>query len=207
MRAREGRLTRQVQAAEFSTATKNHPQRTAAPGCMRCAHAGLVFGRVRACELHATTSQVERVRQLDARAAGIGLQRDRHGGEFWTYLWPYGPNIDVDARARVLDWAEREQLRMAPLRRRRCLCQLRHGRCVRLHDDEPDVLHWRDHASLWLAGDSPAMLVAQPYRITGDDVEQLDALAEDPELEVNISANSSWYGHGTWFIEVRRSLP
>ena len=45
------------------------------------------------------------------------------------------------------------------------------------------------------------------FRRDLDFVEQLDALAEDPELEVNISANSSWYGHGTWFIEVRRSLP
>lgn len=73
-----------------------------------CTHTGcdrrvnLLHFPVPYCRRH--TEQRALLNDLARRGRGIGIRDD---------AWPYGPNIDVPARAAMLDWAERQQLRLS----------------------------------------------------------------------------------------------
>ncbi len=159
------------------------------PGC--CTHHGLFYpGRDRRCRRHATPKQRALVTELDARANHLGVL---NGGE-----WPYGPNIDVEARARLLDWADGYGLRLA-----KTSCQNLHwlarGRCgVRLCNR---LGRWMDHVTRWNRGGEPALILAQPYGLSGEDVAEVGQLAADEGLHVSVDARG-WYGWGTVAVEV-----
>lgn len=158
----------------------------------RCCENGLIHpdGR-QVCHRHATPEQRALVAELDERAQQARVL-NQFGG------WPYGPNIDVASRQRLLDWAEREGVSLATTR-----CQgmhwLRTGRC-NVHVCEP-LGQWADHVTRWKRDGKPGLIVAQPYGLDGNDMIALGQLAADDDLHVSVDADS-WYGHGTVMVEV-----
>ncbi|MEV4542275.1 hypothetical protein [Micromonospora echinaurantiaca] len=158
------------------------------PSC--CKHHGLFYpGRIRRCRRHATPEQQNLAADIDAHADELGVLNGED--------WPYGPNIDVESRGRLLDWAEHHQLRLA-----RTQCQglhwLARGRCgVRVCNR---LGHWMDHVTRWNRFGEPALILAQPYRLHGDDMVELGQLAADG-LHVWVHTHG-WYGWGTVAVEV-----
>lgn len=164
----------------------------------RCCHRftrGLIFADGYRCPRHTTDADRALLDQLDGRGKARGVTPGR---------WPYGPNLDVPTRERMLDWAERHDLRLST-RGRRCLHWLRKGRCA-VAECLDDFLHrdWMDHVTTWTRHGRPAVLVAQPYHLRDDDAADLADLDDDPALHVQVS-DESWYGHGTWFVGVWRA--
>lgn len=127
----------------------------------------------------------------EARAVGITGSRG----------WPYGPNIDHQARRELVDWATQHRLRYS--RTGRCLDWLRTGRCPRDHIHSRGG--WADHVTGWTRDGQPAVLVAQPYGISGDSLTDLAEL-DRSGLDVRING-TGWYGHGTTFITIWRDRP
>lgn len=204
----ETRETRPVanEAGEgLSTAIKNE-QESSAAACPRCRYSGVLFpDEQRRCPTHASPEQHAEVTELDRAAEAAGLRRAVVGDAFRRFAWPYGPNIDVSARGRLLEWMTAHRLQPAPPERSRCVCQIVHGRCKRPHADDFELLGWRDHSTLWMRGGRPAVLVAQPYQLTPYDVERLAALDAHAGIHLELRGEGSWYGHGTWFIGVWRA--
>lgn len=156
----------------------------------------------RRCRRHATEDDRALVHELDRRAVGR-LGRSSRG-----VLWPYGPNIDVAARVRLLAWLEEHDLTRANPSYGGCVHWLLTGRCGRWECGGRGRREraWFDHVTAWNHRGRPAVLVAQPYWITEEDKEQL-ALVNDERVQVEIRPDS-WYGYGTWFIGLwRTSLP
>ena len=183
-----------------------HSVRRAEPDCSAC-HWGVMFDDTegtRCCYVHASQEQRDLVAALDDRAPGVGLRRAWHRDwRFHAYAWPYGPNVDAGARARMLDWAEANGLQLARPSRGRCLCQVRSGQCSRAHRDDRDALGWKDHCTLWMCEGRPAVLVAQPYVIDPRGAERLQRIASEPGLRLELTERgTSWYGHDTYFIGV-----
>ncbi len=180
--------------------------------CDLCERGGLLFpGDEWRCFQHASPAQEQLVDDLDIRAPGIGLLRPQGLANFWgdLYGWPYGPNIDVAARSRMLDWAEANGLRRSR-RAHACVQWLRTSRCN--YDCGIEDRHlapgaaWMDHLSSWTRNGQPAVLVAQPYALSGEDVEALGVLSEEPGLRLEVRPpGTSWYGWGTWFVGVWRA--
>lgn len=204
----EGGLTGVTDQSDTTRVASGGPIRWYADGDACCPErlTGLRFpdGRVR-CIGHATDTDLELVDALDTRAAGIGLRRTTGRSPFSAYAWPYGPNVDVAARARMLDWAEGHRLRLAQ-RGHRCLRWLRTGRC-RWCDagDGAGLRPWLDHVTTWTRDGAPAVLVAQPYHLDGQDLEDLAVVTDDPALRLELAEHGSWYGHGTWYIGIWRA--
>ena len=171
-----------------------------------CGTDGLLYpdGR-RVCWRHTTEDDRGLLFDLDKRAAGRGLKLDRNS-PFLAPLdrvWPYGPNVDVTARIRMLDWAEAHDLRLS--HGNRCLHWLRTGRCaVTTCQLDPPHYRWMDHVTTWTRNGKPAVLVAQPYNLDADSFNDLAALS-DLGLTVEITRNS-WYGHDTTFVGVWRTV-
>lgn len=85
----------------------------------------------RACIRHASAEQRALVDELDRHAAGIGLRRDRGGRDAWDrWAWPYGANVDVLTRLRLVEWAERHGLKLSR-NAHHCMTWLTTGRCAR----------------------------------------------------------------------------
>lgn len=165
------------------------PQDT--PEC--CNWRGMVYpdGGKR-CQRHVTKADRELVAELDRRAKPILAGQD----------WPYGPNIDVRSRQRLVDWAE-----PIGLKRAKTSCQelhwLRKGRCGVVACTR--MGRWMDHVTRWSLDGRPAVLVAQPYGLMNDDVAALGQVAGFDDLIVHIGHRGGWYGYGTTFIELWRA--
>lgn len=142
---------------------------------------------------------------LDTRAPAIGLLKRRVPTPVTLdcFVWPYGPNIDVAARGRLLDWAERHRLRLSN-RGDGCLHWLVTGRCTE-PECSPRAAAWMDHVTAWTRDGEPAVLVAQPYVLEDDDKADLVGLAGEPSIRVEAEQTGSWYGHGTWFVGLWRA--
>ncbi|HEY9474694.1 MAG TPA: hypothetical protein VIS06_12695 [Mycobacteriales bacterium] len=173
------------------------------PNLRRCCEArGLLYpdGR-RRCWRHATDDDRTLLFDLDKRAAARGIKIDR-GSLFMSpnnRRWPYGPNVDVSARIRMLDWAESNDLRLSA---GRCMHWLRKGRCAD-RTCYGRVGGWMDHVTGWACYGrrQPRVLVSQPYNVSAQSAAELAALTTEPGLTVEIHPNS-WYGHGTTFVGV-----
>ena len=173
------------------------------PDPRRCCEArGLNYpdGR-RVCWRHATDDDRTLLFDLDKRAAARGIKIDR-GSLFMSpnnRRWPYGPNVDVSARIRMLDWAESNDLRLSA---GRCMHWLRKGRCAD-RTCYGRVGGWMDHVTGWACYGrrQPRVLVSQPYNVSAQSAAELAALTTEPGLTVEIHPNS-WYGHGTTFVGV-----
>ncbi|MFE2617101.1 hypothetical protein ACFXA2_26250 [Micromonospora chalcea] len=160
------------------------------PSC--CKYRGLWYpdGR-QLCYRHITPEQRGLLSDLDNQAAELGILTERSG-------WPYGPNIDVISRQRLIEWAGELGVSLASTR-----CQNLHwlqvGRCgVRYCEALPG---WADHVTRWKRDGGPAVLVAQPYGLNAHDLADLDQVADDDRLHVEI-VDEGWYGHGTTMVEV-----
>lgn len=60
---------------------------------------------------------------------------------------------------------------------------------------------WMDHVTRWNRGGEPALILAQPYGLSGEDVAEVGQLAADEGLHVSVDARG-WYGWGTVAVEV-----
>lgn len=126
-----------------------------------------------------------------AEASSVGITDDR---------WPYGPNINPQARRALVDWATAHRLRYSP--RGRCLHWITTGRCaVQACDRNRARRQWMDHVTGWTRAGRPAVLVAQPYAITGASIDALAEIDRTDGLDVVISG-TGWYGHGTTFVGI-----
>lgn len=158
-----------------------------------CDKTGLRFpDGTRRCRRHLTPEQEELLEHLDRRAVAVGIHPERRD----LPGWPYGPNVDVQARQDLLAWAEPRGLRLS--RSGRCLQWPRGKRC-RPCDHEP---RWLDHVTCWNHARKPAVLLAQPYHLSGEDFTELRTLESEGFVVV---IGSGWYGHGTKAVEVWRS--
>lgn len=124
----------------------------------------------------------------------------------WHSLgWPYGPNIDLDSREALVEWAAPLGLRQSStynkclhwLRGKQCPRDAGYGACgVRVPGE--------DHASAWNRGPgrSPAVVVSQPYHLDRADRAALDRLAMEPDLVVEVDDDGGWYGMGTIWVAI-----
>jgi hypothetical protein len=115
------------------------------------------------CGRHRTDEQHQLVLDLAERGKRVGITG---GGDFW----PYGQNITVGSRARLVDWAEANGYRLADPRHpcfhwvvgqaHRCSALRDYHHPGRIIDDN----HWTlDHLTFWTRGGAPALMLAQPY--------------------------------------------
>lgn len=130
--------------------------------------------------------------EKDAKAAGLTPDR-----------WPYGPNIDLTSRVRLVAWAKQHELKVARNSTPLCLTWLENGQCRGCearglgHDE-----FLLDHMSGWTLNGRPAVIVNHLYSVTGRDFEMLTAaVREHPGLQVSMPG-VGWYGHSTVQIEV-----
>ncbi|WP_222623822.1 hypothetical protein, partial [Streptomyces buecherae] len=136
-----------------------------------------------------STDQKDLIRSLDDQARGV-LSRDTNGVD-----WPYGPNIYVQMRADLLDWADRHDLRSGNTGCSSGLHWLDKGRCAKREClGRPEFY---DHTTMWLsrATGRPALVFNQPYRQV-DSSEVREAISEYPSLTAEVGPES-WYGAGT----------
>jgi hypothetical protein len=189
-----------------SLSAEAQPEKGGRDRCARCRLQGLVFpDGGRRCFVHASAQDVDLVERLDAMAPAIGLTKPRGFFSDWDdrASWPYGPNIDVLARARLVDWASGSGLKRAQRRAPDCLEWLVGRRCGgRKCHRWSSLSPWLDHVTGWERDDQPAVLVAQPYKLSPEDHAELRDISETPGLRVELRAEGSWYGHGTWFVGV-----
>ena len=168
--------------------------------CQRHEH-GLYFpheeGHVYVCRTCQTGPRRALVRELDARATGIL----RTSGQV---PWPYGPNIYVQMRRELLDWAEQGGFKAAPKRSKGYHC--------------PTYLHWLkgqtcdwetygtkpyfyDHATRWVHKGDPdsRFLLIQPYEGGGEVRTTLDMMEYQDKhgLDIVDHMGPGWYGTGT----------
>ncbi|MFD7897426.1 hypothetical protein [Streptomyces sp. NPDC059743] len=162
-------------------------------GCGR-ARQGLFFGFGMKeaewwCWRCQSADQKELISFLDDRARGV-LNRDVDGVD-----WPYGPNIYVQVRADLLDWADLYDLKIGSTRCSSGLHWLDKGRCAKREClDKPEFY---DHTTTWLSRTTgrPALVFNQPYRQV-DTAEVWQSISEYPSLTAEVGPES-WYGAGT----------
>jgi len=150
------------------------------------------------CARHMTEADDELLDQLSTRALAVGVRRGAYG-----LRWPYGPNVYVEMRMRMLDWAEAHGLQLDN-RPHRCLSALEQRACLSSTCRSTLADAWLDHVTLWRRGGRPVVLVAQPYVIDPEAQFTLGVLSAQPGLRVELRADS-WYGAGTWFVGVWRA--
>lgn len=170
----------------------------AEPGCRLCDHRGLIFpnerGGIRACSVHTSKEWHARLADIDQRAEKV-----LHRG------WPYGPDLSIQARIDLVEWAEPLGVKLSGSR---CegLHWLRKGAC---HHNLCNRYPWMDHTTRWNLDGKPALVLTQPYKSAERQREMMGDLLEDNELHVEIKPG--WYGYGTigafvWRADVYRSL-
>lgn len=131
-----------------------------------------------------------------ARARAVGIAEPSNAES-----WPYGPNVNHQARIELVEWAEREGLVWAP--GQDCLRWLAKGRCSGACSTAYGPRRWRDHVSCWTRDGKAAVLVSQPYGLSNMARAQMDSEARERGLEVAVLP-TGWYGHGTTFIQFTR---
>jgi hypothetical protein len=140
---------------------------------------------------------------LTARGRKLGIEE-----------WPYG--IDsLTAREKMIEWAERHDLRYAETIGRQCphwLIRNNSRNVARrfskrgsfLHDNtdhsECSKLYHLDHVTAWLHNGKPEVVVSQPYNLEAYHLANLGAL-EQLDLKVMVHGRG-WYGHGTVCVEI-----
>lgn len=149
------------------------------------------------CVDHATAAERALVDEYDALSHRVGVRPhdDRRWGQ--SRAWPYGPNIDLAARGRMLRWAYDHRLTLH--RRVRCPEWLLGKRCP--HRDGHSIGRWRDHSTAWTWDGIPAVLVSHPYVLDVPDLVDLKGIAEHDRLAVDV-AEAGWYGHGTYQVTI-----
>ncbi len=163
----------------------------------------------KSCPRHATPADHELVEALDKLAPSVGLKR-MAGPERWgrRFAFPYGPNIDADMRLRLLAWAVPLHLRLSRVQHA-CVESVLEGRCRpskcgRWRDGlaRDGLDGWIDHVTLWTRDGRPAVLLAQPYHLSGRDLDLLQGLdVANPSLAVEVRG-SHWYGLGAYGVEI-----
>lgn len=169
-----------------STRTKQKPDREC------CKTTGLIFpDRRKRCARHQTATERALIVELDRSAKPI----------LGAIGWPYGADIDIAARQRLIQWADARHVV-----RGKTSCQglhwLRTGRCDRRPC--PRIAQWMDHVTHWKAHGGPALILAQPYHVYNDGLTQLGELAAAEDLTMQLEGDG-WYGYGTVSIELWRT--
>ncbi|MFD3468760.1 hypothetical protein ACFWWM_20715 [Streptomyces sp. NPDC058682] len=162
-------------------------------GCER-PRQGLLFGSGMGeakllCRRCQSADQKELVSSLDDRARGV-LNRDADG-----VRWPYGPNIYVQMRADLLDWAEQHDLKSGNTGCSSKLHWLDKGRCAKRECRGRPGFY--DHTTTWLSRTTgrPALVFNQPYGQV-DPAKVRESISEYPSLTAEVGPES-WYGAGT----------
>lgn len=160
------------------------------PEC--CRTTGLIFpDRAKRCAQHRTATENALVTELDRSARPI----------LGTLGWPYGADVDIATRQRLIAWATERGVTRA-----RTQCQELHwlltGRCNTRPCHRLGL--WMDHVTRWSAHGGPALILAQPYGLRGDAVAHIGDLANTEELTFNIDGDG-WYGYNTVAIEIWRT--
>lgn len=169
----------------------------AEPNCRTCKNHGLVLPEgIKACTTHTSPEWKERLTDLDKRA-----KKFLPNGH-----WPYGPNIDAQARINLTEWVEPLGLKLSTTR-----CQglhwLRKGTCTK-----PAYCNrhsWMDHTTHWSLSGKPALTLTQPYMTAEQQRKAMGDVVDDPEFRVEIKPG--WYGYGTigafvWRADVHEKL-
>jgi len=174
----------------------------AASDCLRCHLSGLVFDRGtpaerRVCGRHTSPDDAALLDALDVRGRAIGIKRSRY---------PYGPNIDVDSRERMLDWAEAEGITAAPLERHVCLSWILERPCrrARCYLTTTARQQFADHLSGWLRDGKPAGLVSHPYALDKAGTDALAAITTHHQLSLEVRGEG-WYGSSTYQVAIWRA--
>lgn len=169
--------------------------------CRQCTR-GIHFAEGPICGRHATPEHRQLVDELDQRAVGLGIPKTKDPSWGSARAWPYGPNLNVEMRIRMLNWAEPLQLQLTP-QSKRCMCWIKTGkRCAKPYSCR--VGTWFDHVTGWTRNKQPALLLAQPYGVA---IFDLTPVASEPALYVR-TEGTGWYGHGSVAIEIwRRDAP
>lgn len=170
------------------------------PSCNLMGHGCLIMlDGARSCPRHRTAEERALLDDISVRAGHMKFRRVTDGQDRWG--WPYGPNIHVQMRLDLLNWAETRQLVKAHPRHS-CLHWVELGRCMKRHclglshDSRP----WVDHLSTWLAPDDGRLLLAQPYN-SGGRYDFTADRSEHPGLTFT-QGLQSWYGLGTVGVTV-----
>jgi hypothetical protein len=141
-----------------------------------------------------TAEQKELVRSLDEKARNV-LDRSAEGVH-----WPYGPNVYVQMRADLLEWADRHDLKSGSTRCSSGLHWLDKGRCAKR--DCHGKPSFYDHTTMWRSRTTgkPALVFTQPYEdVTPAEVHA--SIREYPSLTAEVGPES-WYGGGTTAIYI-----
>lgn len=159
------------------------------------------------CVAHVTERELTLLRAVNTRADGVIKQLPKKLSE-WNcgHDWPYGPNISLMMRVRLLDWAEARGLRQSrkPTCGGACLRWVRLGYCRKYECDEHLAHNARliDHVSWWRTADEKSWcLVSQPYSKVEWVTEELSRLDLGDDVHVKVREDS-WYGHGTVIVEM-----
>ena len=115
--------------------------------------------------------------------------------------WPYGVTEPAQ-RNTLTSWALNRQLKLSHAHAP-CLRWLRTGRSS-YRDELAPYRHWYDHVTAWQRKGRPAVLVAQPYGLTAEDLVDLGGLLVHG-LYVCVHSHG-WYGHGTTCVEIWKTF-
>ncbi|WP_432042749.1 hypothetical protein [Streptomyces cadmiisoli] len=165
-------------------------------GCRR--REGLFFGSGKEaqwwCSRCQSAGHKKLINSLDDRSQGV-LTRDADGVD-----WPYGPNVYVQMRADLLDWADQYDLRSGSTGCSSGLHWLDKGRCAKREcHDRPGFY---DHTTTWLSRTTgrPALVFNQPYsQVDLADIWKL--ISEYPSLTAEVGPES-WYGSRTFGVYI-----
>lgn len=152
----------------------------------------------------------DRVAAVDEAARQMRIvAREPEAMYGWHDLgWPYGPNIDLDSREALVEWAGPIGLRQSKTHNK-CLHWLRGKHCPRNtgYGACGATVPGADHVSVWNRGPgrNPAVIVSQPYHLYDEDLAELGELAKDPDLVVEIDEDGGWYGMGSLWVAVWRA--
>ncbi|MGH3996238.1 MAG: hypothetical protein ACRDTJ_02100 [Pseudonocardiaceae bacterium] len=165
--------------------------------------------RRRVCPVCATPEQHERVLAVNRAALDRDILEPAANaadtrGPWWSVSWPYGADIDINAREGIVAWAGQLGLRRSTSSRT-CLHWLRGVDCSDALCD--DQVPGRDHLTTWNLSDgmTPAVIVSQPYSLGDQAQANVLDLGNAADLHVEVDDHGGWYGYGTIFVAVWRA--
>lgn len=131
--------------------------------------------------------------QKRARRAGIVADR-----------WPYGPNIDMDMRIALVNWAEQRKLKYLEGDSQMCPHWVA-GKRRGIHQCEyPVFMDWLDHPTRWRHTETrKRVLISQPYALRewylpgGQKFDEIEAMRKELSIRVVVEEETAWYGHTT----------